>query len=128
MQFVRGAADHALAPIPLPHFEFDRRRNDSPSHDGFRCGCGYGQVLLADNGFESEFVDQSMLVTLGPGVHEVKDPIVAPNSWSNLLVHAHALWTTATGLRVLCGSVELAVLCEVPRRKPFTLIQHLGIA
>jgi hypothetical protein len=83
----------------------------------------WAEIFFALNCFEAELVNTPLLVRLDPGIDQMEDPVVAPDPGPNLLVHPYPLWSAAASLRVLSCPMELAVLCEIPRRQS---LEHSG--
>jgi hypothetical protein len=74
VQFVVCVADPTFPTVPFPHFEFDGRWNDSTAL------CvqmdRLSKVVVSFHGYELKLVDNPMLITFLPGIHQMKNPIV----------------------------------------------------
>jgi len=85
------------------------------------------KVVVSFNSDEFKLIDDSVLVSLLPGVNEVKDAVIGPNARTNLLVDTDPFWRTLSLLEFLRSLIELTVLSESPRWKYPWLINHLRI-
>ncbi len=109
-QFINSTADRAPTPIALLDFEFHSRQNYSSA---LCIGPGrLNEVFLTLDCQRTELEYGPMLVSLLPGVREMKDAVVRPDSRADLLVDAYALRWTPMKFEGLRRLVKPAVLGE----------------
>lgn len=89
MQFVHRTANRALATVAFPDFELDVRGDDAPSLRVYLNGLM--EVFLALDGDQLELAHRAELIAFGPGIYEVENAVVRPDSRANLFVHPNSL-------------------------------------
>jgi len=65
-------------------------------------------------------------VRLAPRIDSVKEAVVAPDSFPELLVNADEVRRFSPSLEVLCGMVEFAIFRGPTTRQKFGLIEQFG--
>jgi hypothetical protein len=81
VQLVGRFAQPAFSAIPLPHFEFDRGRDDSAALH-INAG-GLTEILVVIYRYELELEHLSMVITLLPSIYEMEYAVVRPNARMN---------------------------------------------
>jgi hypothetical protein len=125
MQFVAGATNGALSTIALPDLQLDGCRDQAPA---IRIdACGLREILLPFDRDKLESKNQTVLIALLPRINQVEHAILGPNTVADLFVDPNSFGQPFPEFRFLSRNMKLAVLGQAARRKPFGLVETLGI-
>jgi hypothetical protein len=111
VQFIGGTTHCAFAPVSLPNGKLDVRGDDPPVLRLAERGINGRSIVLGFlDRFQAELENLTSSVRLPPGIHEMEEPVVAPNSLSQLFINPYKIWGFLSRFEILGSMVELAVL------------------
>jgi hypothetical protein len=110
VKFIRRATDHTFPAVSFPDSKLDARGYQSatlntPLHRAVK-------GIVPFNSNEAVLKYLTKFILFPPGVNEMENAIVRPDSCLDLLVNSYSLWKALSGLIQLSGLMEFPVLCE----------------
>ena len=104
MQLVLCLTGPTFPAISFPHFKRDDRRDYSAPFSVLVNRLS--KVLVFFYCYERNLIDVSVVVSLLPGVNEMKDPVIGANSRANLFIDPNSLRSSFPGLELLGGFMK----------------------
>jgi hypothetical protein len=124
VKLICRTADYTFSTVSPPNRKLHTRGYHSATLNVF---LWTREILVFLNGNEFVLENLAVFVAFLPGIDEMKDAVVRPDSCLDFLVYSHALWSAHPRLIQLGNLVEFTILCEPTGRKPFRLINNFGI-